>query len=234
MSYSNDECTDKFSEEQSDAMVANLLGPRNDLLDYPEPVYSDVTTMPVLVEPADDAVDIFANYAVFKWTPAVGASEYHLQVSYSPSFTAIAADVITWDTVAIVNTLETDKTYYWRVKPLAPLNTCEAYTLGNSFQTSLLLAAAIEENNLLGNYFISPNPVQSGSQLTINYQSDYSFEGSVQLYDLTGKELMSEVLNVIGGVNSINLTMPQLSEGMYVMTISDGSRTETSKIVVTK
>ena len=233
MSYSNDDCTSRFSNEQMDAMVANLLGPRNDLLDYPDPVYTDVTTTPVLLDPLDDAIDIAPNYAVFKWTSAEGASEYDLQISYSPGFTAIAFDLVTTDTFGVVHDLDLDKIYYWRVKPLAPLNTCEGYTNGYSFTTATVFSG-IEENALLGTFAINPNPVQAGELLNIRFETDHAFNGNIQLFDITGKEILSNKFNANGGVSNYQLAIPSISEGIYVMVISDGIRSETSKIIITK
>jgi len=232
MSYSNDDCTSRFSDEQMDAMVGNLVGPRNDLLDYPDPVYIDVTETPVLIEPADDAVEVAPNYTVFSWTAAAGAEKYHLQICYSPAFSAVAQDIVTEDTFSIVSGLQLDKQYYWRVKPLAPLNTCETYTLGFSFRTSTFMSLT-DQNDLLGSFAISPNPVQSGQLLNIHYQNDVSFDATLQLFDMTGKEILANQFNAVSGYGSFSVQLPVLSEGVYVMTISDGQRTETNKILIT-
>ncbi|MFI5173027.1 MAG: T9SS type A sorting domain-containing protein [Chitinophagales bacterium] len=233
MSYSNDGCTNRFSEEQMDAMRENLLGPRNDLLDYPTPVYVDLTGVPELVTPEDLAIGLYPNYTYLEWTPIEGATEYHIQISYSSGFTAIAHEDITPNNFYEETTLDPDKKYYWRVKPLAPLNTCEGVSLARSFNTGSEMSA-IEESNLFDHFAINPNPVISGTEINIDYNSNNSSSGSVIVYNIAGEMISAENISVFEGAGKISLKIPEVSEGIYVLEINNGIDSEMQKIMITK
>lgn len=233
MSYSNDACTNQFSLQQQDAMRENLLGPRNDLLDYPTPVYVDLTETPELITPNDLETGIYPNYAYFEWTPVPGATQYHFQISYSSGFTAIVHDVITENNFYEELGLAIDKTYFWRVKPLAPLNTCESVSSARSFTTGVELSA-IEESNMFDFFAINPNPVIAGTEINIDYNSDRSFSGIINVFDITGKMMDSKNIVVNEGSGKIKFIMPNVSDGIYLVEISDGKDSELQKIMVTQ
>ncbi len=233
MSYSNDACTDKFSLEQQDAMHANLLGPRNNMLDFPTPVYVDLTETPNPVLPENNAVNLFSNSVYFEWTPVAGATQYHLQISYSSGFSAIAHDIVTSDISYVETGLQMDKKYYWRVRPLAPLNTCEAASIAYSFTTGTELTS-VEESEIFDYLNVYPNPVTSGSAIDVNYNSSESFMGLINVLDITGKIINSQNIIIASGASYFKIDLPQVSEGIYFMQLSNGNKNETIKIMVTK
>jgi hypothetical protein len=214
MSYSNDACTDKFSVEQQDAMIANLLGPRNDMLDFPIPVYVDLTTLPTPVTPEDLATGTFPDYTYIEWTPVEGATQYHLQLAFSASFSAIAEDVITSNNYYEARELLGDKKYFWRVRPLAPLNTCEGTSIAQSFTTGNVLSN-IQESELFNQIAVYPNPATAGKNITINYTLLAGFDGSMQIFDVTGKVIVNQQVSLISGNNAINVAIPQVGNGIY-------------------
>ncbi len=233
MSYSNDACTDKFSNEQMDAMQSNLLGPRNNFLDYPEPTYVDLTESPELVVPEEAAVGLYPNYVYLEWTPVTGATQYHLQIAYSSSFSAIAHDVVTTNNYYEEKNLDPDKKYYWRVRPLAPLNTCEEPSLARSFNTGTEYSA-VQETALFGYLGIYPNPVHAGDAMQIIYRSANSFTGTIRLSDITGKIVLTEDVVFSAGAETISIEVPSISEGIYLLSVSNGNKTETQKVLITE
>lgn len=231
MSYSNDACTDKFSDEQQDAMISNLLGPRNNFLDYPAPAYVDLTTVPTLVEPADMAINQFSNYLVFDWEPVTGATQYHLQLAYNASFSAIAKDVVTTNTFYEATDLQMEKKYYWRVRPLAPANTCASPSLAWSFTTGTELNA-VANTTVFEHLSIYPNPAVSGQPITLDYRSASAFPAEIGLYDMTGKEITTIYPQVLQGNNTIELPTVSVASGMYVVRISTGGISESISVMI--
>ena len=230
MSYSNDECTSRFSEEQMDAMRANLLGPRNNFLDWPDPAYAEITGTATLISPSDLAVDVYFNYATLEWTAVPGATEYHLQLAFSPSFSAIAADVITTETTHTFTDLAGDKKYYWRVRPLAPANTCAEPSLARSFTTGNMEWSDVLESNVFNSISVYPNPASVASTVTVNYNLSAASEVMFGWYDLTGKLLAEELINSNSGSNVLSLPTPQAASGIYMLRVQVGNHTETIAI----
>lgn len=231
MSYSNDACTDKFSDEQQAAMIANLLGPRNNMLDFPTPTYVDLTTTADPIVPANNAIGMYPNYTYIEWTPVAGATQYHLQLAFSAGFSAIALDIVTTDNFYEARELLGDKKYYWRVKPLAPLNTCEPTSLAYSFTTGNTFST-IAESEMFDHLSIFPNPVTSGNQVNISYRSAESFSGTLEVLDITGKVLVAQELNVIAGAATIPVNMPAVAQGVYFIKISNNNKSELVQFIV--
>jgi len=231
MSYSNDACTDKFSDEQQDAMIANLTGPRNDMLDFPIPVYVDLTSSPTPVSPADLATGTFPDYTFIEWTPVEGATQYHLQLAFSASFSAIAEDVVTSNNYYEARDLLVDKKYFWRVRPLAPLNTCETTSIAQSFTTGNLLSN-IQQSELFNQIAIYPNPAISGKTISINYTSTNGFEGGLSVLDITGKVIATQPITIFTGNDVIKVAIPQVSAGIYFMRFSNNTESELIEFMI--
>lgn len=231
MSYSNDACTDKFSAEQQDAMISNLLGPRNNFLDYPTPAYADLTEASTLITPEDAAINQFSNYLVFEWTPVTGATQYHLQLAYNASFSAIAKDVVTTNTFYEATDLQMDKKYYWRVCPLAPANTCASPSNARSFTTGTELNS-VANSEIFDHLAVYPNPALVGQNLTMEYRSAESFRADISLLDMTGRELTSTNYQINQGNNTLDVAVPAVSSGMYILRITAENRIETISVMI--
>lgn len=226
MSYSNDECTSRFSEEQMDAMRANLLGPRNDFLDWPDPAYAEITGTATLIAPADMAVGIYFNYATLEWTPVTGATEYHLQLAFSPSFSAIAFDAITSETTYTFTELAGDKKYNWRVRPLAPANTCAEPSLARSFTTGNTEWSNVLESEIFNTLSVYPNPATAGASVSVLFNMSENAELVLGWYDLTGKLIAEELMMGNSGANTINLATPIAASGIYMLRVQVGNQFE--------
>ena len=59
-----------------------------------------------------------------------------------------------------------------------------------------------------------------------------NFEFNV--YDLTGKAIHTEAVQLVTGYNAINFDAGRLQEGMYIYTIGDGVAAVASKLIVGK
>lgn len=232
MSYSNDACTGRFSPDQQEAMRDNLLGPRNNFLDWPEPAYAEITGTSTLVLPTNLSTELYYNNISFEWTPAAGATQYHLQISYSPSFSAVAKDVITSETSYLCTELEADKTYYWRVRPLAPANTCAPTSLANSFFTSTLEWSDVLNTDLFSSLTVYPNPASAGTEVAIACSAVNAMQGMVSISDLTGKLITEMPVQLVAGNNNLTMSIPQVSEGIYMMRITDGVQSETISLYI--
>ena len=239
MSYSNDACAVRFSEEQRGAMRANLQGTRSGHLTWPEPTL--LTHEPVeLVEPEADAEDTPPNYTVLKWTADPNATSYHLTVSLNPAATASAVDMLVTDTffIATEEHLVTDRNYYWRVKPVSVGNTCTEYTPLQKFKTGLFFTNVAEADSPLETVTLYPNPVGAGQSVRVELDSRSNFQAAVSMIDASGRQVNIRAEQLLSGKNTIDLSTEGLAAGLYLIRVEsldgDVQLAHTEKIWVTR
>lgn len=78
----------------------------------------------------------------------------------------------------------------------------------------------------------SPNPAinQTNIEITSLLSGDFEFN----VFDLTGKTIHTEAIQLTTGYNAFNFDAGQLQEGMYIYTIGDGTATVAAKMMVGK
>lgn len=81
--------------------------------------------------------------------------------------------------------------------------------------------------NLLGNY---PNPALNETEIRFNASESTDVEFNV--FDILGNKIHTGKWNVAIGSNSKNFNTSKLSSGIYVYTMSNGTTTQTRKMIV--
>ncbi|MEZ5013469.1 MAG: zinc-dependent metalloprotease [Chitinophagales bacterium] len=233
MSYALDACTGRFSNEQMDAMNANINGPRDYLLDHPVPADLELSGTPDLVVPENGTFGMYPNYVYFEWTPVENATKYHLQISYSSGFTAIAHDVVTTNNFYEEHDLKIDKTYYWRVKPLTELNTCADYSLAYTFTTGTEFSNVLQ-SDLFASIAINPNPLQAGYPLQLHITATVANDADCVIYDITGKQITAFTEVIQAGENDFNVELPVLSSGVYFLAVRSGEKSEVQQFIISE
>ena len=115
---------------------------------------------------------------------------------------------------------EEDKVYYWRVKYLHP----EKQRLWSNWnQFSVVKSIQTEEFELQ----IFPNPFRESLFLEFSVVND--FPATIELYDLTGKNVYKEKFQ--GHQNKIELNNLNLNSGIYIMYVKHGEYEITDKII---
>jgi len=231
MSYSNDACTDKFSVEQQGAMQANISGPRNELLDYPPLEVTDVDST-TLLEPEDNAEDIYSNYAMLKWAAVENAAAYQVSIALNIGFTAISKSIYTTDTFALVTTLSAEKNYFWRVKVIGEGNTCEGYSDYMKFSTGAetFTPTSIELDGKDNNILVFPIPMEQGNTFTIQFPNQGDKMWDLQIFDMTGSQVLYRTVNFSAG--QVQTQMPNMPNGMYMLRLSSEGLTYTTPIQI--
>ena len=79
-----------------------------------------------------------------------------------------------------------------------------------------------------------PNPNNGEASLIINANS--SFDVSVEVYSVTGQLMLKPYTNynMIEGANVLPINANELANGIYFISINNGTKTETIKMVVNK
>ncbi len=83
-----------------------------------------------------------------------------------------------------------------------------------------------------GTFTVYPNPASQGFNAVIN--SAEAGKGSLEVYDITGKMLLSENIVLQAGVQTIAKDVSQIAPGVYFVTLRSGGKAQTQKLVIIK
>lgn len=112
-------------------------------------------------------------------------------------------------------------------------------TLGNvasfSYQVDSLPSVIIDPTGLTSiakkvSFVMQPNPVND--VLKLNFNSNYSEKGTLYIFDITGKVVLNQEINVSKNENELNIKTVDLNNGIYFTRIVSEHINTTSKFVV--
>lgn len=246
MSYSNDACQSKFSEEQIAAMRANILQMRSELL-RPNIEMDEALETVNLVFPEADAYTIPENYVVFAWDPVEGAEGYHLQVTTRfKVFGALLIDEIIYDKnyKVVTEGFEFDKSYKYRVKPISKGNMCEEFGEEREFfiyypseNPDTTYWQIWDEDSLssvedlyYGSLKIYPNPSIGNYKLNVTLDNNMHGQVNIKVKDITGREVYTINENINAPNYSLDLT--GMDKGLYFVELESDSRQWSNKIIL--
>ena len=229
MSYALDACTSRFSEEQKEAMIANLYSIRTDLLGNPTPNTSQPADTYVFY-PGAGQQNVNPNNVVISWKAAEGTDEYYVEaVQYTNQVSGTNVKTYTTDTFLVAN-LDAFVQYYVSVLPINDGNTC-AKKGSTGFKT------ALEDDVLyIANLDVTMPKCKGDATGSIDIEvaggeEPYTYEwdnGSTtqQITDLTATTYKVTVTDANGTTNKINVTVPQPEElEMEVSQTQNGTTT---------
>lgn len=233
MSYSNDGCQSIFSDEQIDAMRANLNGPRANLPTQPtDPALAapDAAEMSLLL-PENGAKTDFYDEVTLQWSSVEGADYYLVQLNQTPFFNGVIAQYATADTSLLVeDVLNSNRTYYWRVRPVNTRRLCSPSWTGE-FRFRAGTLTPVTDPTLDAGVSIFPNPSGNG-QLTLSV-SGISEAAPLQWQLVTtAGQVVARGTEAVRGDLSRALDLRHLPGGMYLMKIQMGERLLTRKVVL--
>ena len=76
---------------------------------------------------------------------------------------------------------------------------------------------------------IFPNP--SFDKITIEWKSKSNQPSSIQLLDLTGREVMSEMVNTIKESSQTSIDISSLQTGVYILRVNNQTQSAVYKVV---
>jgi hypothetical protein len=77
---------------------------------------------------------------------------------------------------------------------------------------------------------IAPNPIHSVGRITLNSIQNENL--TLRVFDLLGKEVMTENIVVNQGVNSVDVNFEKLSSGLHIVTLSGEQGTDSKRLVI--
>lgn len=199
MSYADDYCQTRFSQEQIDAMHANLVQYRQDLLeDDDELVLGDLTATNILY-PAHQDSDVANNDVVFQWEAVENAEFY--SVNISNFILGIEYDLFVSGNTFTLESLPPGTSFLWEVRPYNDGNFCAPVTDTQIFTTA--------ENETL-----SPTNIQA-QQVSCFGANDGSLT-----FEATGGQAPYEYLWEDGTAGP---TIEGIGAGVYTVTVTDAT-----------
>ena len=149
------------------------------------PIATQITSAPVVVEPVDDSTTSGYDHVRLDWEPVNGADRYLLEIDRLSDFSLNPTIQVVFQSHAdIWGLFEPDRSYHWRVTPFNPYFACAPSTAINKFTTGNALSARdiLEVDNLT----VQPNPVSS-SQVVVSLDTDNAFDGQISIVSATGQ-----------------------------------------------
>ena len=229
MAYANDACGASFSVEQIAAMRANVYSTKSSYLYNQNPDRDTITDMITQNYPTQGEIVDFQGVD-FNWSATAGATHYVFQVSFTPTFSVLAEDLLTTDTTATIGELLKNRTYYWRVKPFNQGYTCAPKSQRFEFITSDL--TPVQNVESIQQYRIYPNLVNGGQLINIDLVLEKTLDAQVMLFSSNGQLIQQENIELQQGFNNHRLATSSLSAGIYVLVINTEEGTVRDKIVV--
>lgn len=206
-----------------------------------ESQYSKVYSFRCATPVAPTPVEPFKTSGVslnptFKWRLQPG-SDYHFQLSTSPTMTPMVLDKNVFDTTLTVTGLKPLTTYFWRIQAFNDFGTsnwCDAvgFKTGETSAVEDKGETAPKEYKLSQNY---PNPFNPSTVIKYSLAK----EGYVRLsvFDVLGKEVAVLVdRNQNAGNYSVNFDSNKhyLTSGIYFYTLRAGGFISTRKMIIVK
>lgn len=223
-----------FSPQQQAVVAADYASNRRAYIRSSfVPSTTPITQMPALVAPVGGVTVSGFNAVNFQWSPAEHAQAYVLEISRVSNFTLSPIRMVVYGTNKVVNNLEANRTYFWRVRPFSDGYHCTSSTANGTFSTNNLTSSG--EPSFVNAWSVTPNPVQRGQQLNIKIESQTNFTAQIALYSLTGQRLLhvaSQRFNA--GANEYNLDVADLPAGVYVMVVDAPEGQLKERVVVMK
>lgn len=91
---------------------------------------------------------------------------------------------------------------------------------------------SIQEISQIESISINPNPINSGDNFSVNIDLNESVDMNLQIIDITGKAVYTQLVKTTEGNNEINIDSHSLNRGMYFVKLSSENGVTTKKIIV--
>lgn len=242
MSYSNDACCTRFSNEQINGntkmigMRASLLSScRKYLITYSDPPKDSIKLAQSLVLPNNgDTIDY--RYSILNWNSVSGATMYHIMISKYSTFSNLTVDYFTSDTfyyTSLADKLISGTKYYWKVKPFNPVYTAAPYSSSRMFTASTLIPLGIKNNiNTQMEIQFYPNLIKENKQIILSVNSNKPVQAQSFIYDISGKIISSTDYQFVSGNNTHLIDVSGLTHGIYLFRLQGDDLNFKEKFIV--
>lgn len=228
MSYSNDQCMNRFSTEQMSAMHKSINGPRSELL-RPDVVPKFIPAIPVVLNSPLDSSLTGASDILFSWDEIPNAKYYVLQISRTPNFSIIIKNLLLETNHTIIDSILAGKDYWWRVRAYSEFDFCGTESEVLNFKTESVISSVSDHINDK-KIRVYPNPLSAGKKLTIGIDSKVDHIHNIQFTTAQGHEF--NVADYENYSKSLLINTENLVPGLYVVTLSTNLGLFSEKVLI--
>jgi Zn-dependent metalloprotease len=100
---------------------------------------------------------------------------------------------------------------------------------GNWFSNGVRSTTAAKEVLDNNSVVVAPNPFKD--LLTVEIQSEKSATGKAEIFDLVGRNILSQPLSILGGKNPVSLNTQPLQAGSYLLRVTVDGKSLIKKII---
>ncbi len=239
MSYAADECVTRFSQEQKDAMRADITG--RGWLNLPAPQSTAGLSADNIspVTPALGSVVGGVSSIRFEWDTvgAATATGWYLLLERTllgSTIGTVYTGVVNGQNFIDIPTsyLLSNKQYQWSVYPFSSGYACAAYSNKFNFNTGILSAVNQTEKQLLTGS-VYPNPANTET-VQLEIESDKNLNGNLRIFSADGRLSFEMPLEIAAGTQNFQLNTATLSSGLYILVLNTGSGVWTEKLIIAK
>lgn len=223
-----------MTEEQAAQMIENIESARRDYLDNNFMAGPEPGTAGLLSPAAGSQLERNENIGI-DWEDASNATAYLLQVSRSNSFrdADIEVSVLVTESYAVVDELEPNRFYHYRVIPISQNFTCPRYNELEVKQFRTGLGTFTSEIASGFNLSLVDQVVQRGQKIQLQYETDRQREINWQIYNANGALLAQN--NALFGTTGSVYSFHGVSindAGIYFIKIQSENNVRSFKILV--
>ncbi len=181
---------------------------------------------PLLQTPANGATNVSVQ-PEFKWKKMTGISFYQLQYDKDPSFPDGFISLNIGDTLTKYRSpykLDENTTYYWRMRVAANGDTSQ-WSPAFSFTTQggVGIDTPVKET-----FRVYPNPARRYVNIALPFVM--AGQAQIQIVDLTGREVLSHTLNLLGQTSRIDVS--ELPGGVFMLRVISAGNTFVQKLII--
>ena len=240
MSYSSDECMNKFSQEQQNAILADITN-RN-WLNFPAPsstaMISSASISPVTPSIGSTISTNTGSTYRFEWDTTGASAATNWTFILERTVLGIPVEVtfqanIFGNNFADVPLSEflSNRDYRWSVIPYSVGYTCAGSSSYFNFRTGTISGAETLDNSIF-DLKVYPNPATSGS-INIELNTDFNDQASLSILSADGRNIyIDSNIQINPGNNNYPLDIKSLNNGFYFIVIKSSKMTKTIKLVV--
>jgi hypothetical protein len=236
MSYFNDNCTNKFSNDQKGAIAADMQqGSRNFLFINSPSTTTEVTAAANLAAPANNSTTPFWDEVYLNWDNVSGANQYLVQISRSQTFpdNLIVEEEIVSNSLFLAQNLNAGTTYYWRIKAYNEVSPCNGYSAVRKFTTSSFTVNT-KQALTTASIQLQPNFTNEGQTVNLNIQADKKIEATIRIVNING-QIMQNSANVTfqAGTHVHAIKTQGLAPGVYIVNFQTAQGQINERLIIT-
>ena len=226
MSYSNDGCSSRFSDEQNQKMLSNIENRRR-YLTRPDvkPVFIEEDSFANLL-PLDSAI-LPHKKLIFSWDSVENAKQYIFKIARSKNMKFELQTIITSTNFISIDTLVPGRTYYWSMRAVNDFDFCgiqtKLFTLQTKSITDLGQSQSIDEIS------VYPNPVQIDQSIRVTFRK--KLVDNISLYNLSGIKV--DLGNkIIREEQFAKVQLVNIPKGIYFLHVNTSTGKTIKKLII--